>query len=212
VDIKGRSIPIDKILTTISIIKKVDNGDFKGAAQDVSSEAISYMLPVAGQYKAILDTTKTAIDSVIANWVEDLYDTQSYNWIRNRVNKEVLRGAKKRDPFYPTPLLKRSSPLYNKMFKIERAIYQEWKMSQAYDEDFFTSKGSSAIWARLRQKLGKQPLPAEIFRHFYLDIIKNQKSYIEVTYERVMEDKLFDESSDMREVIIEAVCKESSKK
>ena len=77
VDIKGRSIPIDKILTTINIIKKVDNGDFKGAAQDVSSEAISYMLPAAGQYKAILDATKLASVFFIANWVEDLYATQS---------------------------------------------------------------------------------------------------------------------------------------
>jgi len=132
VNIKGRSIPVDKILTTINIIKKVDNGDFKGAAQDVSSEMISYMLPMAGQYKALLDATKTAIDSVIANWVEDLYTIQSYNWVRNRVNKEVLRGAKKRNPFYPTPLLKRSSPLYAKMFKIERAMYLEWLASREY--------------------------------------------------------------------------------
>jgi len=210
-EIKGRNIPVDKVLTTINIIKKIDLGNYKGAAEDVSSEFISYMLPIAGQYKALLDTTKTAINSVIANWVEDMYATQSYNWIRKRLNKEVLMGAKRRDPFYPTPLLKRSSPIYNKMFKIERAMYQEWKMSQAYDEDFFTSKGSSALWARLRQKLGHQPLPVEIFNHFYLDVIKNQKSYIEITYERVMEDKMYDEAADMKTTIIEAVCRDISK-
>ncbi len=220
--IKDRKIPADKIVTTLQIIKKIDNGEFKSAAQDVSSEIISYMLPIAGQYKTLLDSTKMAINSVLVNWVEDLYDTQSYRWLRKRVNQEILRGAKRRDPFYPTPLLKRSSPIYNKMFKIERAIYQEWKNSRAYDEDFYTSADGklsifghdsvSSKWARLRQKLGKEPLPSEIFWDFYLDIIKNQKSYIEVTFERVMEDKLYDEADDVNYMIIKNVCSSLHKK
>jgi len=209
IPIKGRRISVNKILKITTILQKIDNGQYKKAAEDVSSEAISYVLPIAGEYKAVLDTTKTAIDSILLNWMEDLYSIQSYRWLLDRINKEVLTGYKNEDPYYPTLLLERSSPIYNEMLKRERAIYIQWKNSDEYYEDFFASKKTAGIWARLRQKFGHEPKPVEIFKLFYTDIINNQRGFITRTYTRVMQDKLSDEADNTKILLIKSVCQEA---
>jgi hypothetical protein len=222
VKIKGTDIPLAKLMTTVDVLKKVNEGDYKGAAQDVSSELISYLVPFAGQYKAFLDAGKTSVDAVLANWTESLYLMPAYQALDTMYAHEIARGNKLRKPYYPTAFLKGSSklnPLYQEMKNRERAIYLRWKDSSEYAHDFdigaaegisFVSTASENA-SRLRHLIGHEPIPVEIYTHFYKKILEDRRSQIISTYENVMEELMFDEMYDMKPKVISAVCSQLHK-
>ncbi len=174
---------------------------------------IGYLVPLAGQYKALLDAVKTSGDAVIQNWTESLYLSSAFQDLETRIMNEVKKGATQKNPYYASGLLDRRSSIYKTMFQRERAIYHKWKRSQAYEETFDESKKGAENWARLRQVLKKQPLPVEIYKHFYDKILqhKQTRSHIIVTYDRVTEDMMYDEMEETKPLIIKSVCKKLAK-
>ncbi len=208
IKISGKKIDFGKITTAIKVIEKVSNWDFEGAAKDVANETISYLVPVAGQYKALLDATKTSIQSVIDNWTSDIFLSPSYNKLRDIINRDIVRSKKMSRPYYPSHFLKKQTKLYRKMFKHERSFFIKWKASQEFEDDFDFGKTAQKNRARIRQLLKKEASPAEIYRLFYQKIVNDQKSYIEITYNETMEDLMYKESSKMKPKLIKAVCRE----
>jgi hypothetical protein len=210
VNIKGIDVPFDKVLDAAKIFNKVYALDFKGAAQDTAGEVISYLVPVAGQYKALLDATKTSVEAVLKNWTASLYLMPAYQTLGRMIVDEVKRGAKFKNPYYPSAWLEKGD-LYKEMFKRERAIYLNWKESNAYREDFDASTRGTENMARLRQILGYEPIPAQIYSLFYKEAINEQRSFIDVTYHRITEDLMYEEMNVMKPKIIKAVCRKLAK-
>jgi hypothetical protein len=211
VKIKERSIPYDKVISVFNIADKVGKGDYKGAAQDAGGEMISFLVPFAGQYKALLDATKTSIDSVIANWTADLYLTKSYLKLSDIINHEITRSVTLNTPYYASELLNPRTPLYQKMLAREKKFFYKWRESQEFKDDFGFGIEAQANRSKIRQVLGKEAHPSEIYKHFYRKIVHDQKGYIEVSYNETIEYLMYEEMHEMKPKIINAVCSELHK-
>ncbi|WP_022851672.1 carboxypeptidase-like regulatory domain-containing protein [Limisalsivibrio acetivorans] len=172
-----------EFLDFIRIAEAAYNGDWKVAREQSAETAIGYFYPLVGQYMGLHKTARIAIESVIANWSDELYETRAYKDLLDILNDQVLAAAKNREPYIPSYSLDPGTPLRQRMVDYEDRMYSVW-MSKSPDIEIQTGGNP----ARIRQILGHDfEDMREVFNHFLVQIVYNQRGYIQTTFNRVTE-------------------------
>ncbi|MFH2204394.1 MAG: hypothetical protein ABIJ96_14850 [Elusimicrobiota bacterium] len=201
---KGKAFNLgpSMVYKAISVVEDIFKGEYEKAAGTAADGVIGYLVPVAGQYKALLDAAKTAGKAVIENWVRDLELHPAYEKVSDLVEKEVVAGAKRGEPYIPSVWV-RGREIYPAMRERERMMYETWKTS----DEFFLKFQQDGYHARIRQKYGQDLDDQKIFNRFFYSVIQDQRGFIESNYKRVIEEQMFDQAYKLRRPMITQVCK-----
>lgn len=186
--IDGNKVGPGQVLDVMKILEAMTAGDWNAAGKQTVDTTLAFYFPMVGQYIAVHRTLRMAGESIMENWVQDLYATKAYRDIVDIMNRFVLERAKQNKSFVPlvyyegdNPDLDKHSALYKEMVEVEKAIFAQWLATDPFIE---LQDGGNP--ARLRQVFGRDPSERMTFEHFYKVALRDQLGYIQTTFERVM--------------------------
>ncbi|MDY6825394.1 MAG: hypothetical protein SWH68_16600 [Thermodesulfobacteriota bacterium] len=172
------------VLDLYRTLEAISEGDWAAARKQSVESGMGYFFPLFGQYLALHGAVKTSISAVVENWSESLYQTKAYRNLVDILNDAIVSQAQNRTPYLPSCFLAEGSAARAQMGQIEDRMYQAWMRT---NPDFELSQSSNP--ARIRQILGKDTRNwREVFNHFLIQAVNDQRDFIFVTYERIRED------------------------
>ena len=191
-DASGNRMTVGDALAWLKIGEAAASGDY-GTARDESAKwAVGKMSPMAGTALAAIEALKVSADAVIANWVEDLYSTRAYQAVGSLVVETVVDRAKKDRAFLPSIWVKganRDGSLdytAEQMRAVESELFERWRNEYQVDIDTL----EYAMGSRLRQELGYDPGPRQLFNHFYAMTVRDMRGFLLANFQRLESKKL----------------------
>ncbi len=194
------------VIKAWKVVDHVFAGEYEKAGKQMGGALASKLVPVFGQYKAVLDAFELSAKAVIDNWVADLELHDSYKLVATMVQQQVVIGAKKGDPYLPSHWVRGNKALWKKMRKKESLMFSDWEGSEDTNNLLYGTWKKGGWQSRIIQKYGKMLNDKKIFNRFFYSVVKDMRGFIQSNYNRIKEDKVFDEAYDTQPKLIKSVC------
>lgn len=197
------SLSLDNVQKGMGIAEKVLNGDYRSAAGDTADWVLEITVPAVAAYRQLMVATSSAVEAMVANWENDLYESEGYGAVVDIMNNELMKGYRNLDPYLPSKVIKDDDELKAKMEAREDEMFRLFESSH---EVAMFKRGD---WNRVVSMVGPTATSRDYFDALLGMVINQQYSHVITVYKKAVEKTLRKQAWQAREAYVTAVCEQA---